>query len=132
MPYKDPEKERERNRRRIESGKAREARERFNKIHPGRKTELVNRWRKEHPKEWRNIVLKHNFGITLDDVEKKKVDQDFRCAICKERLPLAVDHDHATGEFRGLLCYDCNCGIGMFKDRPSIILKAAEYLAKNK
>lgn len=63
--------------------------------------------------------LKHRYGITIDDYERKLAEQDGKCAICG--LPaeavdnpdhwgktLCVDHDHETGETRGLLCNDCN------------------------
>lgn len=50
-----------------------------------------------------------------------------RCAICG--LPeKAIDHNHATGEVRGLLCGSCNTGLGFFRDSPKLLRKAAEYL----
>jgi hypothetical protein len=57
-------------------------------------------------------------------------DQGGRCAICQAELPqLVVDHDHATGLVRGLLCANCNCGIGFLRDDISILHSAARYLA---
>ena len=60
------------------------------------------------------------------------------CAICNQPETrksngdqikrLAIDHDHKTNEIRGLLCHDCNVGIGYFKDDVSILLKAIYYL----
>jgi hypothetical protein len=44
--------------------------------------------------------------------------------------PLVIDHDHTTGEVRGLLCPTCNAGLGHFKDSPELLLKAALYLQK--
>jgi hypothetical protein len=41
---------------------------------------------------------------------------------------LSVDHNHATGEIRGLLCQACNHAIGKFKDKPELCRKAADYL----
>lgn len=40
-----------------------------------------------------------------------------------------IDHDHKTGEFRGILCMECNTGIGKFKDSPDLLRRAIEYLA---
>jgi len=57
------------------------------------------------------------------------------CAICggvnKNGKHLSLDHDHATGKFRGWLCSHCNSGLGWFKDNASIMAKAIEYLNRN-
>lgn len=53
------------------------------------------------------------------------------CIICGDNCRLDVDHDHATGKIRGLLCSRCNRGIGFFKDNPEILLKARDYLEKS-
>lgn len=41
---------------------------------------------------------------------------------------LAIDHDHATGKVRRLLCHHCNTGLGKFFDNPEILRKAADYV----
>jgi len=55
------------------------------------------------------------------------------CAICgvKSERQLLVDHDHKTGKIRGLLCRDCNVGLGYFRDSKESLKKAIKYLAKN-
>lgn len=79
-------------------------------------------------------ILKSTYGITLEDYGAILESQGRTCAICG-RTPeengkrLAVDHDHETGEVRGLLCVVCNIGIGMFQDSPEICNLAAQYLA---
>lgn len=43
---------------------------------------------------------------------------------------LCQDHNHKTGTLRGLLCHRCNVGIGMFRDRPTLLKNASKYLLK--
>ena len=50
------------------------------------------------------------------------------CAICKTAPAVHVDHDHATGAVRALLCFNCNGGLGQFKDDPAVLRAAAEYV----
>lgn len=76
-------------------------------------------------------------GISLSEYQTQFEGQNGVCALCK--LPeteifrgklklLAVDHDHTTGNRRGLLCRRCNCILGMFNDDPVLFLRAIEYL----
>jgi hypothetical protein len=58
---------------------------------------------------------------------------DLHCAICglpeaASSKALASDHDHENGRDRGFLCMNCNTGLGMFKDNPSLLKKAIGYL----
>jgi len=58
--------------------------------------------------------------------------QGFACALCKEPIgeneTFHYDHDHITGEFRGLICHLCNLGLGGFRDSPRILFAAMMYL----
>ena len=79
--------------------------------------------------------IRKEFGISSDDYAKKFIEQDGKCEICdKPTEPgdkrLSVDHDHVSGEVRGLLCNSCNLGLGYFKDSPNSLAKAISYLAK--
>ena len=58
--------------------------------------------------------------------------QNGLCAICGSncRRALAADHNHITGEIRGLLCNNCNRGLGHFKDNPELLYNAMKYLEK--
>lgn len=74
-------------------------------------------------------------GISEDDYYVMLERQGGRCAICDgepngNRSRLHVDHDHLTNEFRGLLCTNCNPGLGYFKDRPDLLRAAADYLER--
>jgi len=78
--------------------------------------------------------LKSRYGITLEEYEAMAQKQRNVCAICdqpeKDRYKrrLCVDHNHATGEIRGLLCHMCNTGLGKFIDNPVLLNSAAQYL----
>lgn len=91
------------------------------------------RHRTRRRSEQRAGHLKRTFGLTLDEYDAMLARQEGRCAICR-RFPadgtfLHVDHDHATGDVRGLLCVRCNNALGLFRDRSDVLLSAIEYLA---
>ncbi len=78
-----------------------------------------------------NILRAH--GITLKDYDKMLRRQGGGCQICRTKIPggkgrFHVDHNHATGEIRGLLCVNCNHGLGHFKDDIEILAAAIKYL----
>lgn len=79
----------------------------------------------------RSRILK-NYNMTLEDLENMELKQNRKCLICNEKLPLKIDHDHATGKVRGLLCDLCNRGLGYFKDNPKLLVNAAEYILDSK
>jgi hypothetical protein len=76
--------------------------------------------------------LRRMFGITLHDYERMWEQQSGLCAICQRPntpgRPLAVDHCHAGGHVRGLLCDPCNTMLGLARDRADVLLRAAQYL----
>jgi len=73
------------------------------------------------------------FEITEEDYQRILKSQGGICAICKNRdsRNLAVDHDHETGKIRGLLCSNCNRGLGRFKDSAERLQSAIDYLKVN-
>lgn len=81
----------------------------------------------------RKQMLYHKYGLTLADYNAMLAAQDMACAICGQRSdkPLHVDHDHETGEVRGLLCNSCNTGLGFFKDRIRLLAAAIVYLEEH-
>src|SRR3990167_11556440 len=81
----------------------------------------------------RDVQLQQKYGITETIYDKVLVAQKNVCAICgnhQRYKRLAVDHDHKTGQVRGLLCENCNRGLGRFFDSEIRLRKAADYIAK--
>jgi hypothetical protein len=82
----------------------------------------------------RNNSLIWRYGITQQDYENMIVEQNSKCAICGTDNPRSkdnlwhIDHCHKTKKVRGLLCQNCNTGLGKFKDDLIILQKAVEYL----
>ncbi len=72
--------------------------------------------------------LNRHYGITEEVYSLIKDNQNSKCKICKEESLLVVDHNHYTGEVRGLLCRNCNSALGLFKDSKEILLNAFDYL----
>lgn len=72
--------------------------------------------------------LKRFYNITEEQFNSLIKKQNKACAICLRETFLCVDHDHNTGKVRGLLCADCNRGLGMFRDQASLLLDAADYI----
>lgn len=73
-------------------------------------------------------------SIDTAQIEELERRSGGRCEICgSEQGPkrkLAIDHDHETGHVRGLLCRQCNLGLGAFQDRILLLLSAVEYLQR--
>jgi hypothetical protein len=74
--------------------------------------------------------LRRNYGLTEADVQALAAAQGGLCAICKAAPAVHVDHDHATGTVRGMLCFPCNAAIGHLRDDPQVVRQAAVYLEK--
>ena len=74
--------------------------------------------------------LENKYGITIKEYNTLLDAQDGVCAICfgVEKNKLCVDHDHDTGEVRGLLCSKCNRGIGLLGDKVDALQRAIDYL----
>ena len=97
----------------------------------------VNKRRKENPikteRQNRKYRLRHVFGITENRYNDLYIEQGGRCAICgihqsKTYQRLGVDHCHKTKKIRGLLCNNCNIGIGHFNDNLDVLANAIKYI----
>jgi hypothetical protein len=72
-------------------------------------------------------------GITVTEFDSIIHAQGYKCAVCGTTNPgnkkdWSIDHDHFTNKHRGLLCGQCNVGLGMFRDSTAVLRCAAEYL----
>lgn len=76
----------------------------------------------------RTYHLKRRYGITADEADEMLAAQGGVCAICRVAPAVHVDHDHETGAVRALLCFNCNGGLGQFKDDPFLLQMAAFYV----
>lgn len=73
------------------------------------------------------------YNVTEEQVQHMLRQQGSACAICGTKTSgrkshWCVDHDHAMGAVRGLLCRNCNVGLGNFQDNPATLRRAADYL----
>lgn len=77
------------------------------------------------------------YGLSTEAIAALLASQGGGCAICRSELQIGtrnchVDHDHATGANRGLLCSSCNTGIGLMRDNEEILLSAVRYLRRSR
>lgn len=101
---------------------------------PDKRADYKSRYRGRYPQSSR---VRKALGIGAALLKSLVLSQESKCAICggDPKFPkrfLCVDHDHATGHFRGLLCGHCNTGIGLFRDNPTLLREAADYLENNR
>lgn len=99
--------------------------------------EYITRQLKKDPNFEISRNLKINYGISIQQYIKLSTLQKNKCVICKnvetlvlrgKLVKLAVDHCHKTGKIRGLLCSNCNKGLGLFNDDPNILYTASRYV----
>lgn len=97
------------------------------------------RWHSRTPKVRLEKHLKYKYSLTINDLMDALKKQNGNCAICDTILPdllvynnrrrgYAIDHNHETGEFRGVLCLNCNSMLGMARDSADLLEKASVYL----
>jgi hypothetical protein len=70
------------------------------------------------------------YGITVEEYYTMVEAQDGRCLTCDRETTLVVDHDHASGVVRGLLCNNCNLALGHANDDPARLRRMAKYLER--
>lgn len=91
-------------------------------------------WKRENPERELTYRLRYEYGLTTEEFHALHEAQKGRCAICcnppRKGGKLWVDHDHATGAVRGLLCVSCNTALGLVKDNPDTLTAMINYLTR--
>ncbi len=99
---------------------------------------IAKTWKQRNPTKHkecnRNSTLKRIYGIDSKTYDEMFTSQAGRCKVCNKHQSsltkaLAVDHCHITNRVRGLLCSDCNTGLGLFKDDLNVLEAAIKYLS---
>lgn len=94
----------------------------------------LNAYRREYnatPKrrrKGRDAYYQRTYGISADEFDLLLEKQGGVCAICAGADPKHLDHDHVTGAIRGILCVNCNHGLGKFFDDVELLERAVAYL----
>jgi len=96
-------------------------------------------YREANSDRYSEYQYQRRYGLSFGEVESLFESQNGRCAICAQEIRLrgpkgrdkvVVDHDHATGQVRGLLCTPCNLMIGYANDKPACLQSAISYLER--
>lgn len=112
--------------------KTREGRAAYMRDFRARNRDQQHAWRNtpEQKQRDRSSDRKWRYGVTPEQFEELLTAQGGGCAICGAEAN-NLDHEHSTGRVRGVLCGPCNRGLGLFKDDPSRLEKAAAYVCNH-
>lgn len=105
---------------------------------------ITNKQWRDNNKEKKQLLntnwwYKSKYGITYEEFRQQCEAQGGKCNICntdleykgKSNKSAVQDHDHETGQLRGVLCNACNVGLGHFKDNQDVLLNAVDYLKEH-
>lgn len=104
-----------------------------------RKKEYFHNYYLDHKNKWeerrREDYLNFKHGISKKKYKEMYNQQNGMCLICSQKIDFKgrgthVDHSHKTGKIRGLLCLNCNTGIGKFKENITVLRNAVLYLTE--
>ena len=83
-------------------------------------------------KEYFNTIYKYSrYGITEKEYDTILVSQNSKCACCDNTTNLCIDHDHRSGNVRGILCRDCNSSLGLLNENVDTMKNLIRYLGGN-
>ena len=137
MPYKDPEKKKKSDKDRYERKKEHILKEakKYRDSHKEERYNYNKKWVMSNKEKAIDNQLRIKYGISLADYNKLKEKQNNCCEICGRhesefKRRMCVDHNHVTGEVRGLLCNHCNTALGHVFEDESILLNMIDYIRK--
>ncbi len=105
--------------------------------HPERRAGTVKKWKSNNEEKVRESRRKRQYGMPVGQYLEMLKKQNNRCAICLHSIEnccgktLNVDHCHATGKIRGLLCKGCNMLLGYAENHPGFFDKMSDYMRNN-
>jgi hypothetical protein len=91
---------------------------------PEQHLKLSRAWAKANPEKAKYIAVKTKYGLFPEEYDALPKE----CAICGTTEHLGIDHNHITGEIRGMLCRKHNQALGLFDDDTTMLLRAVDYL----
>ena len=102
--------------------------------------ERTKKFRQENPEKIRDCNLKRNYSVSLEEYNKKLLEQNNKCEICGKhendnmcrgrQIPLANDHHHESKQNRGLLCVRCNLALGALEEDSEVLYSMINYINK--
>jgi hypothetical protein len=97
--------------------------------------QTVKHKRPKQTKEQKRRYLINSYGLSVEQFDEMLKTQNNKCAICEDedwgRPSPNIDHCHTSNKVRGLLCNNCNRGLGLFKDSIGVLKNAARYLKRS-
>lgn len=104
----------------------------WRELNPSKYQVSRKKYRDYTKEEQKDYMLRMRYGITLEEKNQMFLNQNNKCKLCQnvesDNKGFVVDHCHKSGKIRGILCSYCNKALGMFKDDPSFLEKAINYL----
>ena len=107
----------------------------YRKEHKKEEKQYNKEYKEKHKEELKYHSIERIYGLSPEEYDAMLKAQHNRCAICRKPFVDAqhthIDHDHATGKVRGILCSNCNHMLGMAHDNPKILQEGIDYLKRS-
>ena len=114
------------------SAKTKEREHNYYLANRDKKISYQKTWAKDNKERVALHKIKYTYGLSEKEYKDLLESQKGRCKICKKEGKLHIDHDHATGMVRGLLCPKCNKALGLFGENLETLQSAHVYMIEAK